>query len=1054
MNQALLKEFAQPGALYRGKPFWAWNGKLDPAELRRQIRLLHRMGLGGFFMHSRVGLNTAYLSPAWFQCIDACIDEAKQLGMEAWLYDEDRWPSGAAGGLVTRDPRYQMRALVMYEVKEPARFRRSKDTVAVFAAKVKGATMTTYRPLPKNRSAEKLAKGESLLEFKVVFTETSDWYNGTGYLDTMNHEAVAKFIEVTHEAYARNCGKEFGKTVPGIFSDEPNYGVVMQPRADGGSGIPWTAALPKVFKERHGYDLIPRLPEAFYDPPAGPAPLVRYHYLDTASFLFVDAYSRQIGEWCGKHGIAFTGHVLAEDSLYQQTMIAGTCMRFYEHMQIPGMDLLTEHWRIYDTAKQVSSAAHQFGRQWRLTETYGCTGWDFPFAGHKALGDWQVALGINLRCQHLAWYTMEGEAKRDYPAGIFYQSPWWELYPKVEDYFARINAVMTRGHEVRDLLVLHPVESLWVMARKDLHDNPAVKQYDRQFIELRDSLLTAHLDFDYGDEEIMARRGRVTSLFGQPRLTVGKAAYKAVLVPPLLTIRQSTLDLLDKFRKAGGLVVFAGAAPKLVDARPAKTATAFAAQGPTVPAQGEALVAALEKSCRRLSLEDAAGKQIGAALYLLREDNDASYLFVCNTGHEYWKNNEVYNSDRMVRDRDLEFPELCIRGFAPPCGAPLELDPDSGAVYLADAIRHDSGWAICTSLAKLGSRLFVIPKRGNPMPAGIPRRPRLETVSSRKLARKHWDIVLSEANNLVLDQPAYRLGRGKWQAATEILRIDRAVRKALGVPVRGGAMVQPWARPPAKTEKTIPLSLRYTITVKTVPSGDLFLALERPESFRITLNGQSVCTDTESGWWTDHSLRRLPLDPNLLHEGDNELLLTCDYRASHPGLEIVYLLGNFGVKLKDQTPIVTVPPTTLKIGDWTEQGLPFYSGNLSYADTVKVPRLAPDERLFVRVPEYRGSAVRVWVNGKAAGIIAWEPNEVDITSLLGEDKECELRIEVIGHRRNSHGPHHCAEKWPVWTGPGQYVGEGKNWCDGYNLVPCGLLKAPRIIIRRESKTGK
>ena len=91
-------------------------------------------------------------------------------------------------------------------------------------------------------------------------------------------------------------------------------------------------------------------------------------------------------------------------------------MRFYEHMQAPGMDLLTERWRIYDTAKQVSSVARQFGRKWRLTETYGCTGWDFPFAGHKALGDWQTALGINLRCQHLYWYTMKGEAKRDYPA--------------------------------------------------------------------------------------------------------------------------------------------------------------------------------------------------------------------------------------------------------------------------------------------------------------------------------------------------------------------------------------------------------------------------------------------------------------------------------------------------------------------------------------------------------------------------------------------------------------------------------------------------------------
>jgi hypothetical protein len=29
-------------------------------------------------------------------------------------------------------------------------------------------------------------------------------------------------------------------------------------------------------------------------------------------------------------------------------------------------------------------------------------------------------------------------------------------------------------------------------------------------------------------------------------------------------------------------------------------------------------------------------------------------------------------------------------------------------------------------------------------------------------------------------------------------------------------------------------------------------------------------------------------------------------------------------------------------------------------------------------------------------------------------------VEVLGHRRNSHGPMHLGEKWPRWTGPGQY----------------------------------
>ena len=93
---ALFGAFSNPGPEWRGKPFWAWNGRLDKAELLRQVHVMKEMGLGGFFMHSRGGLATPYLQEPWFAAVDACIDEARRQGMLAWLYDEDRWPSGAA----------------------------------------------------------------------------------------------------------------------------------------------------------------------------------------------------------------------------------------------------------------------------------------------------------------------------------------------------------------------------------------------------------------------------------------------------------------------------------------------------------------------------------------------------------------------------------------------------------------------------------------------------------------------------------------------------------------------------------------------------------------------------------------------------------------------------------------------------------------------------------------------------------------------------------------------------------------------------------------------
>ena len=99
----LKKLFKNPGKDHRSAPFWSWNDRLNPDELDRQVRDMKEHGMGGFFMHSREGLETPYLSEEWMTCIRRTVQAAKDVGMNAWLYDEDRWPSGFAGGLVARE---------------------------------------------------------------------------------------------------------------------------------------------------------------------------------------------------------------------------------------------------------------------------------------------------------------------------------------------------------------------------------------------------------------------------------------------------------------------------------------------------------------------------------------------------------------------------------------------------------------------------------------------------------------------------------------------------------------------------------------------------------------------------------------------------------------------------------------------------------------------------------------------------------------------------------------------------------------------------------------
>ena len=86
-------------------PFWSWNDKLEEQELREQIQNMKDISMSGFFMHARGGLLTEYCSEDWYNCVNICVDEAKKLGMEAWAYDENGWPSGFAGGKLLKDPK-------------------------------------------------------------------------------------------------------------------------------------------------------------------------------------------------------------------------------------------------------------------------------------------------------------------------------------------------------------------------------------------------------------------------------------------------------------------------------------------------------------------------------------------------------------------------------------------------------------------------------------------------------------------------------------------------------------------------------------------------------------------------------------------------------------------------------------------------------------------------------------------------------------------------------------------------------------------------------------
>ena len=424
--------FANPTSLYRDTPFWAWNCRLEEAELRRQIGIFQEMGMGGFHMHSRTGTVTPYLSEAFMDLVAACVDEAKKRDMLAWLYDEDRWPSGFAGGIVTRDPKFRGRYLqVRFDKRtQPVDHENDDDGrfLASYAVKLDAeARLAGYRRCGEDDPAE---PGEIRIWCYRLINPKSGWYNNQCYVDTLNPAAIRKFVEVTHEAYFRKVGSEFGKVVPSIFTDEPQFAhkqslTYARGDADAADGqkphaariafarehgelaLPYTDDLPETYRKAYGADFFETFPELLWELPEGRYSLARYRYHDHVAERFAAAFSDTIGAWCREHHIQSSGHMMMEPTLQSQTAALGDCMRSYRSFLLPGIDMLCDRLEL-STAKQAQSSSRQYGRGGVLSELDGVTDWDFSFIGHKAHGDWQAALGVTVRVPHLSWVSMAG----------------------------------------------------------------------------------------------------------------------------------------------------------------------------------------------------------------------------------------------------------------------------------------------------------------------------------------------------------------------------------------------------------------------------------------------------------------------------------------------------------------------------------------------------------------------------------------------------------------------------------------------------------------------
>ena len=1010
--------FQNPGSEYRGTPFWAWNCQLEKDELLRQLEVMKKMGFGGAHMHVRTGMATPYLSDEHMDLISACVEKCRDENMLAWLYDEDRWPSGAAGGIVTKDEQYRARYLLM----TPVPYSNSGYQKEIYYSGAqaerseKGRLIACYDIiLDQNgalQSGRRIDPKQEAVGCKwYAYLETpneSPWYNNQTYVNTLEKKAIGRFIEVTYERYLETVGEDFGGVVPAIFTDEPQFThkqalFFAEEKKD--VILPWADDLAETFRAAYSEDLMEALPELFWDLPDGQVSTIRYHYHDHICERFTQAFADQCGNWCEAHGLMLTGHMMEEPTLRSQTAALGEAMRSYRGFQLPGIDMLCNSFE-FTTAKQAQSASRQFGREGVLSELYGVTGWDFDFRGHKLQGDWQSALGVTVRVPHLSWVSMKGEAKRDYPASINYQSPWWEDYGYVEDHFARVATAMTRGKAVSRVGVIHPVESYWLHFGPNAQTSGIRNQMEDNFKNLTNWLLNGSIDFDFISESLLPQQCPAAS---NP-LQVGEMAYDAILVPGCETLRSTTLDRLEAFAKKGGQLIFLGDAPKYADALPSSRGRELWESSKRLDFSRHAILEALE-NVRMVDILDSTGIRTDNLIHQLRADGEDKWLFVAHS-------RLPYNPD--VPDcRDVR---IHLTGNF----SVTLYDTLTGEIHPVAAEHVDGKTVLNTRLYDYDSLLL----RYSPVTEAAAAAEPVQAAATTLRVPHRVPYTLNEPNVYLLDKAEFALNDGEYLPQQELLRADNVLRKMTNYPSRQAEVAQPWTVTDTSTPHTVRLRFRVDCALE-VPG--VKLALEDADVAKVTLNGTPV-TAKPDGWFTDKSIGTLLL--GTLVSGENVIEVELPF-GKRTNIEWCYLLGDFGVEVSGEYRQIVARKAMLGFDDITRQGLAHYSSNLAYH--LSVTTTGGD--LAVTVPHYAGAAVRVEIDGRKQYVV-YPPYRTVFEGL--EAGEHQLDIVLLGNRQNAFGPVHLADAKRNWIGPDAWRTNGPWWTESYRLKPIGLLSAPIV----------
>ena len=697
-------------------------------------------------------------------------------------------------------------------------------------------------------------------------------------------------------------------------------------------------------------------------------------------------------------------------------------MAMYAWHQMPAIDMLFNQWNDSTpgaqfgnirSVKELASAGNQTGRQRKMSETYGGSGWELTFTEMKRNGDWEYALGVNLMNQHLTYFSLAGARKYDYPPSFDYHEPWWNIYKYINDHYARLSMALSSGRQINDILVIEPTTSAWLYDSY-VKRNEKVGEIGQSFQTFITKLEKNQVEYDLGSENIIKDRGSVKN----GKFVIGQCSYSTVVIPPMTeNIDLETYKLLEKFTANGGRLI-AFSLPSLVNGTPSQGLNDFLS----------------EESDNIFKEQD------------LSQETISKYFTDENISFGNFSGGDLYHHRRVMSDGQLLFIvnsslERSLKGSLKTKGAEaVEMNTLSGEINGYPSVQDGENINLAIELPPAGSLLLYIHDVKNdtlPLPSPPKDHETLAAVSPVKITRDNDNALAIEFCDLLLGDELTK-DLNTYYAA------DKVYKKY------GFSNGNPWNTSVQFKTRTVDrdtfgtntgFTATYHFSVKNRFDFSSFKAVvERPELWSVMVNGARV--KPEAGqWWLDREFGVFSIG-SLVKKGDNTITLKTTPMKVHAEIEPVYIIGDFSVLPAIKGWDIDSPVKLLTTGSWKEQGMPFYSWGVTYSKDCSIEK--PDGQYLVRLDNWKGTVAEVKVNDKPTGLIAFPHWQLEITGDIkpGTNK---VEVQVIGSLKNLLGPH-FNNPVPGLVGPWhfrnvKFYPAGKD----YQLMDYGLIEEFKIL---------